>query len=98
MFADAIEAWPHGPVCPTAYHHYKRYGSGLITAEATVVPGTFTDAQTELLEEVNEIFGQFSAWKLRDMTHEETPWQEHEATASVILVETMQRYFKTRTH
>ena len=46
--------------------------------------------------QVYDVFGQFSAWKLRNMTHEESPWKNHEDSAEEIPFEEMQEYFKTR--
>jgi uncharacterized phage-associated protein len=45
---------------------------------------------------VYEVFGQFSAWKLRDMTHDEPPWKNNEINAGEISVNEMADYFKTR--
>jgi uncharacterized phage-associated protein len=52
--------------------------------------------QTELLNEVWSVLGQFSAWKLRDMSHNEKPWLDHEKDASMIEDEELSAYFKTR--
>lgn len=30
----------------------------------------------DILDDVYKVYGQFSAWRLRDMTHQETPWLE----------------------
>ena len=48
----------------------------------------------ELLDEVNDVFGQFSAAKLRAMTHNEPPWKDTPQGA-VISPESMKAYFKT---
>ena len=95
LFDDAIEAWTHGPVCPAINRAFKGFGRGPIEVNHAL-PNVFTGEQLELLEEVYEVFGQFSAWKLRDMTHEETPWREHEAQGSTIPPAELQRYFATR--
>lgn len=52
--------------------------------------------ESEMVEEVFEVFGQFSAWKLRNMTHEEDPWLNHECLADVIPLPEITEYFKTR--
>jgi uncharacterized phage-associated protein len=96
LFPEAIEAWPHGPVCPEIYHQYKHNGRGPIEDAVAVTPDAFQAPQIDLLEEVYEVFGQFSAWKLRDMTHEESPWKEHEANASEIPADALRRHFATR--
>lgn len=96
LFPEAIEAWPHGPVCPQVYHKYKHNGRGPIEDTVEVLPDAFEAPQIELLDEVYEVFGQFSAWKLRDMTHEESPWKDHEANASEIPADALRRHFVTR--
>nr|WP_314546725.1 type II toxin-antitoxin system antitoxin SocA domain-containing protein [uncultured Massilia sp.] len=96
LFEEQIEAWTHGPVCPPIYREYKRYGSSPIDVAPEVPGDALTEDQAELLEEVFSVFGQFSAWKLRDMTHEEAPWLEYEDEGGVIPHEALQRYFKTR--
>jgi uncharacterized phage-associated protein len=96
FFNEEFEAWTHGPVCPEIYHQYKEFGSSPIKFDSAVDLSLFSQEQLELLEEVNEVFGQFSALKLRNMTHEEAPWQEQEAVAGVIEKSAMQEFYKTR--
>lgn len=74
LFDDNIIAWQHGPVVECVYHTYKVYGSNGIPFEDDFDFSQFTDEENELLTEVYETFGQYSAWKLRNMTHEEYPW------------------------
>lgn len=57
--------------------------------------------QKETIEEVYELMGQYSAWKLREKTHNETPWLEtydeknkSNAEANIIPKETIKKYFK----
>ena len=75
LFSETVQAWDHGPVVPALYQEYKVYGSGPIPS---VAPGSanapFSPQQLELLDEVNEVYGQFGAIALRNLTHEEDPW------------------------
>jgi uncharacterized phage-associated protein len=32
---EQVEAWPYGPVFPSLYHEFKKFGSGAITGRAT---------------------------------------------------------------
>lgn len=98
IFEDDIEAWRHGPVAPIIYHNFKSNGSNPIIYEECNKDFSllFTPLQIELLDEVYDVFGQYSAWKLRDMTHEEPTWIMHESDASVIPKNEMKEYFKTR--
>jgi len=95
LFADTIEAWAHGPVVPSLYHEYKGYGSQAIPAPVTFDADIMTEETRELLDEVYNVFGQFSAWKLRNMTHEEPPWIESSKMAGAISQNSMKNYFKT---
>jgi len=74
LFSDPIKAWDHGPVVPSVYEEYKGFGGNVIDPPAAPPVGLNQD-QTELIEEVFEIYGQYSPWRLRDMTHDETPWK-----------------------
>ena len=97
LFSEKLEAWTHGPVCPEVYHRFKNFGSSpIFLDEKFDQEKGFNQEQIELLDEIFEVFGQFSAWKLRDMTHEELPWIQFENNAGEILIEPMTEYFKTR--
>lgn len=75
LFEDAIVAWQHGPVVESVYHEYKANGSNGIVFEEDFDFSKFSDEENDLLTEVYDTFGQYSAWKLRNMTHEEDPWK-----------------------
>lgn len=96
LFDDPVEAWTHGPVVPGLYRHYKHHGRAPITEADYDPTGRFTQDQVGLLNEVYAVLGQYSAWKLRDMTHSEPPWMDSEATAGVIPQSAMREYFVTR--
>jgi uncharacterized phage-associated protein len=93
LFAEEIEAWTHGPVVPKEYHRYKQHGGEAIPVERVNLD-VYPKELRELLDEVNEVFGQFSAAKLRAMTHNEPPWKDTPPGA-VISTESMKAYFKT---
>jgi uncharacterized phage-associated protein len=76
------------------YHDYKQYGSGLIPVPVEFDPASIKEEIREILDDVYAVYGQFSAWKLRNMTHSELPWQEAANTAGVISLKTMKEYFK----
>ncbi|EOV0884366.1 Panacea domain-containing protein [Pseudomonas aeruginosa] len=98
LFTDSIEAWTHGPVVPNVYHHYKQFGSGSIPAPIDFNLEAFSPEQVELLNEVQQIYGQYSAWRLREMTHEEAPWRNNyqaRAMSREIPADDMRQFFKT---
>lgn len=98
LFENDIEAWMHGPVVPELYHQFKECGRNPIPAPLDLdIPAIFNPEQIDLIAEVQETFGQFSAWQLRNMTHEEKPWMDHkDKTERKIPKEEMREYFKTR--
>jgi uncharacterized phage-associated protein len=98
LFSEEIEAWQHGPVCVSIYHDFKKYGSNIIPFENCKknFSQILSSEQTEFLDEIYDVFGQFSAWKLRDMTHEEPTWINNKDSASLISQSEMKEYFKTR--
>jgi uncharacterized phage-associated protein len=93
FFEDDILAWEHGPVVEDLYHQFKEYGSKAIPTPKSFNSNVFSQKQKELLNDVNEVYGQFSAWKLRNMTHSERPWVETKRNR-VISKELMQEFFK----
>jgi len=97
LFDEQVEAWTHGPVVPAVYHHYKHHGSGSIPFPEDFNPEVFSDEQAELLNEVQQIYGQYSAWRLREMTHEESPWKDNFQAGALNLVipnDDLQAFFK----
>ena len=98
LFDDQISAWTHGPVVESLYHQYKVHGSNSIPLPADFDKEALSESEFGLIAEVFEVFGQFSAWKLRNMTHEESPWINHEKYASVIPQSEIAEYFKQRSN
>lgn len=94
LFDDEIRAWLHGPVVPVLYQTYKTYGATPIPTPPGYVPAAVLNGDArDLLEDVYGVYGQFSAWGLRNLTHEEAPWQETPMN-EVITHEIMRNYFK----
>ncbi|MEZ9667438.1 Panacea domain-containing protein [Vibrio breoganii] len=97
LFEESIEAWAHGPVVPALYHEFKSFGKNPIELSSKFNAHVcLTKQEIAHIEEIYDVFGQFSAWKLRNMTHEESPWIENEATASVMSKKLLKEYFETR--
>lgn len=94
LFYDNIVAWKHGPVVVDVYHEYKEFGANGITLSDDFVDPHFNEETESILEDVYNEFGQFSAWKLREMTHNEDPWKETEQS-KVIDKQLIKTYFET---
>jgi uncharacterized phage-associated protein len=95
LFPEQIKAWEHGPVVPQLWHVYKDYGSKPLPLPDDV--SAFDSATRELLDEVADVYGQFSAWRLRELTHSEPPWIEaFNSPSKIVQRDSMRRYFTTR--
>ncbi|HUY87263.1 MAG TPA: type II toxin-antitoxin system antitoxin SocA domain-containing protein [Pirellulales bacterium] len=95
LFNERIEAWTHGPVVPDVYHRFKQHGAGPLPMPAEIDLDRIPDHTAELLDEVYKVYGQFSGWKLREMTHAEPPWAETQQ-GGAISRNALSIFFKTR--
>src|SRR5579872_7452323 len=64
IFNEEIQAWLHGPVVPEVYQEFKKYGSGPIPPLERLDASIFTTEQLDIMDEVWNCYGQFSAWRL----------------------------------
>jgi uncharacterized phage-associated protein len=81
---EAVEAWQYGPVFPSLYHEFKKYGSSPITAKANeygdgdelhevAVPAD--PHIRKFLENIWASYGKFTGIALSEMTHAPgSPW------------------------
>lgn len=96
LFPETIEAWQHGPVIPDLWHEYKRYRSGVIKKPDDIDLRLYSANAKALLGDVYDLYGQFSAWKLRNMTHEEPPYvMACKRSDRIITPDSMKKYFAT---
>lgn len=73
LSSSKFQAWIHGPVNPLLYQKYKKYGWTDIPQE--IVSLSFCQQITDLLEQVWDAYGKFSADELEAISHSESPWQ-----------------------
>lgn len=98
LFGDTIEAWALGPVIPELYRKYKDHGANSIPVPTELNMSKFDEDTTNLLNEVYAVFGQYSAWKLSEMTHREPPWVDAVGKPdNTITHESLKSYFETQT-
>jgi uncharacterized phage-associated protein len=95
FFEDELEAWTYGPVAPNVYHRFKEFGPGGIILDPNKYEEIELSAEQEnMFGQVMNEYGKFSAIKLMEMTHKETPWKEaFEKPDKVISIETMKNFF-----
>ena len=94
LFRDEIKAWQHGPVVPNVYHKFKTYGSGGIPPLDNFDFSEIEERDRRVLDDVYNYYGQYSAWKLRNMTHEEAPWiNAYQKPDDTISIKSLREYF-----
>lgn len=100
LFSNPILAWKHGPVVQEIYNEY--HGSYSIVEDLrSEIPEELLKNYNELsvnkkmskvLNFVQEHLGSYSAWTLRDKTHNEEPWI-NTIQSSVISNKSIKKYF-----
>jgi len=83
LFPETIEAWEHGPVCPKLYKILKAYGSSPITAVVDPDKIKLEESEKQLINMVYSKYGQYSASRLRAITHNEGPWNRILVTTEI---------------
>ena len=77
LFDEKIEAWAHGPVVKSLwlkFQHITRNSVIDIENYQFDLPD-FSDNTKQILDEVNQIYGEHSGSYLEQLTHSEKPWQ-----------------------
>lgn len=105
IFAEAIQAWPHGPVVPLLYHRFKGYGWSSIDTTA-LITDPFEDLPAcarDVLDQVYSAYGDFTGKQLEAMTHAEAPWidargraEPLERSDAIITHDAMRRFYRAR--
>jgi uncharacterized phage-associated protein len=100
LFKDRIEAWVHGPVCPTLYQDFRGYGYHDINENVEVVDLDNSETE-EILDAVWEAYGSFDGKYLEELTHQEQPWLDARENLSdwsysnnVITHESMRQFYR----
>ncbi|MBU4370199.1 DUF4065 domain-containing protein [Patescibacteria group bacterium] len=102
LFDADFEAWVHGPVIPSLYFSYQKYGPSLIESDFKMedVKKRFTPEAAKFLREVAKIYMPYGAYHLERMTHQEDPWnnarghcEPDEKCESIIPKDSMKKYY-----
>jgi uncharacterized phage-associated protein len=95
MFPETIEAWLHGPVVPALYKEFRVHASNAIPA-GDLDLNVYDEADRMILDDVYDFYGQYSAWRLRQMTHQEAPWKDAyvEDGNTLISLDALRAYFQ----
>ena len=93
LFSDSIEAWKYGPVVPGVYHLYKSNKNTPIID--TKDRSKLSPKDKNVLDRIWDSFGGYSAGKLVDITHADTPWKNAFSSQSrVISNNAIRNYYK----
>lgn len=95
LFSEDISCWTHGPVVETIYHQFKAYGASPLPA-AHIEIAKYGEEELYILNRVRREYGQYTAWKLRDMTHDEAPYL-NTPHGGVMDSECIQEFFASKT-
>lgn len=96
LFDEDIEAWAWGPVIPSIYKQYKKYGCNNIPVNDIADCSSIEDERAEeIIRLVKRKMGPYSATGLIDITHKEDPWRDAVAKGlnEVITCESLKKYF-----
>ena len=77
LFANEIQAWENGPVCPDLYQWHR--GQFVVNINDDLIrrcDNNLTDTQIDTLNCVIRDYSKFSAQQLSELTHQERPWRE----------------------
>jgi uncharacterized phage-associated protein len=91
LFDDLFARWQYGPVIPSIYREFKRFGPKEIAdygkrvvvdedgEDRISIPGIDEERDKEtisFIEEITNVYGDFTGWELSVMTHEKgSAWQ-----------------------
>ena len=85
LFNEPFLAWQHGPVIRTVYDKYKIVQGNPISEDKDIDISSVVnnDAVISILKETISLYGIYSAWTLRNKTHNESPWSETEQSEEI---------------
>lgn len=84
LFGDKIHAWQHGPVCTEIYHDFQNGACLLSLYENNdELTEALSSNDKSLIRFTNMVYGRYGALKLRNMTHEESPWKDTTQTHEI---------------
>ena len=100
LFDEKIVAEEHGPVVPDVWERFAILGRDPIRYYSRK-PLDFDKLTLQLITNVYRVYGQFSAWRLRQQTHTEIPWREARKMGNrtgnyEITHDSMKMYFATK--
>lgn len=75
IFPNKIMAWMHGPVVVEIYQKFKHFNNNPIEIKTPFSYQNLDNEERKLITDVFAEYAKYSAWHLRNMTHDEAPWK-----------------------
>ena len=98
LINEPAEAWRYGPMVPSIYHLYKSFRGDPITTEPVDRSDAFDDEQRDVIEQVHDVYGDFTPAQLSALTHKpDTPWDvtyREFGVGAIIRNELLRDYYK----
>lgn len=95
LFNEQIEAWHYEPVVPEVYNYYKQFKANPIPQPGDFNLDEYDQETQELLDEVSDVYGQYTAPALAQFTHQELPWK-NTPLGDEIAHSLLKAYFETQ--
>lgn len=73
LFNEKPQAWVHGPVFPSLYEEYRKFGRENIP-KLDRITIKLNENIEKFLDEIWKIFGSYDGDELEILTHKEEPW------------------------
>lgn len=73
LFNEKPQAWVHGPVFPSLYEEYRKFGRENIPKLDSITI-KLNENIKKFLDEIWKIFGRYDGDELEILTHKEEPW------------------------
>lgn len=103
LFDDPIEAWVLGPAIKSLFNTYRKYGSEPIKLSISDTDIHLSGDIIAFLDQVFNVYGQFKASELVQMTHSEDPWIKARASSDIlkpsnviITIKSMHEYYSSK--
>lgn len=93
LFKEKIEVWTYGPVVAELYHAHKIHEAKGIPAQKDFDLLLIDENTREFLDEIFEVFGQFSAIRLMEIAHGDQCWKDT-GVGEEITLESMKKCLK----
>lgn len=103
IFPDRVQAWKHGPVVASIYPLHR---GDIVLDNWVVGDGAKLSSEDQAIANaVIDVYGGFTGWELRDLTHREDPWKRAWEESGQGLIQgheikpkSMESYYRSKIH